>query len=289
MRFSVFFLMAGLSVGCAKQSGPYAQGASTGTAGQSATLQAEADAAWENRSDAAQLKAALTKYEQAFAADSTNRHAAVRLTRGWYWYGDVHETSDEGKLAAWDTAVKMGKRCMAINAEFTQLLEKGGETEASAAAKAMTVDDAGCLYWTASALGKWAKLTGFTTLLKHKDTVKAYITKVQDMDSDYSFHAPDRYFGAYYAIAPSFAGGDLTKSKEHFDKSIAGSPGYLATKVLYAKHYATKMQDGNLFEKLLNEVIAADPAAIAEITPENKAEQIKAQNLLETKGDYFAQ
>ena len=289
MRFSVFFLMVGLSAGCAKHSGSYTQAESTGSADQSATLQAEADAAWENRADAAQLKAALAKYEEAFGADNSNRHAATRLTRGWYWYGDVHESTDEGKLAAWDTAVKMGKRCMAINTEFTQLLDKGGETEASAAAKAMTIDDAGCLYWTASALGKWAKLTGFTTLLKHKDTVKAYISKVQSLDADYSYHAPDRYFGAYYAIAPSFAGGDLTKSKEHFDKSIAGTPSYLATKVLYAKHYATKMQDGNLYEQLLNEVIAADPEAIPAIGPENKAEQAKAQKLLETKGDYFAE
>ena len=137
----------------------------------------------------------------------------------------------------------------------------------------MGVEDAGCLYWTASALGKWAKLTGFTTLLKHKDTVKSYISTVQTLDNDFSYHAPDRYFGAYYAIAPSFAGGDLAKSKEHFDKSIAGSPGYLATKVLYAQYYATKMQDSQLYEKLLNEVISSDPEADPAIGPENKAEK----------------
>jgi len=287
MRFSFLLAAAVLSVGCSKHSGSYTQVASSGTADESAALQAEADAAWENRGDAAQMLVALNKYEAALNADSTNRHAATRLTRGYYWYGDVHETTKEGELAKWDAAVKMGARCMAINAEFTQLLEKGGETEASAAAKSMTVDDAGCLYWTASALGKWAKLTGFTTLLKHKDTVKSYIETVQKLDSDFLYHAPDRYFGAYYAIAPSFAGGDLAKSKTHFDASIAGSPGYLATKVLYAAHYATKQQDAALYERLLNEVIASDPAAIPELTPENTAEQAKAQKLLESKSDYF--
>jgi hypothetical protein len=289
MRFSVFLLTASLGLGCAKHAGSYSQQASTGTADQSAALVAEADAAWENRSDAAQLKAALVKYEAALDADSTNRHAAIRLTRGWYWYGDVHVKEDEAKLAAWNTAVQMGGRCMAVNSEFTQLLEKGGETEASAAAKAMTLDDAGCLYWTASALGKWAKMTGFTTLLKHKDTVKSYIETVQKLDDDFSYHAPDRYFGAYYAIAPSFAGGDLNKSKTHFDKSIAGSEGYLATKVLYAQYYATKQQDRDLFERLLNEVITADPTADPAIAPENKAEQAKAQHLLDTESDYFAE
>lgn len=288
MQKMTFILAVLLSAACAKHSGSYNQVASTGTADQSATLQAEADAAWEQRSDAAQLKVALSKYESALDADSTNRHAAIRLTRGWYWYGDVHETTTEAKLAAWNTAVKMGSRCMAVNPQFTQLLEKGGETEASAAAKAMEEADVPCVYWTATALGKWAKLTGFTTLLKHKDTAKSYIETVQKLDPTFNYHSPDRYFGALYAIAPSFAGGDLDKSKVHFDKSVAGSPGYLATKVLYAQYYAIKTQDDSLFEKLLNEVIAADPMADAAIGPENKAEQAKAQHLLNTKADHFA-
>jgi hypothetical protein len=58
--------------------------------------------------------------------------------------------------------------------------------------------------------------------------------------------------------------------------------------VLYAQYYAIKTQDDNLFEKLLNEVIAADPMADASIGPENKAEQAKAQHLLNTKADHFA-
>jgi len=93
MRFSLIFAATMLTIGCAKHSGSYEQVASTGTAEQSAGLQAEADAAWENRGDAAQLKLALDKYESALQADSTNRHAAVRLTRGWYWYGDIHEST----------------------------------------------------------------------------------------------------------------------------------------------------------------------------------------------------
>ena len=43
------------------------------------------------------------------------------------------------------------------------------------------------------------------------------------------------------------------------------------------------------YEQLLNEVMAADPEAIPAIGPENKAEQAKAEKLLETKGDYFAE
>jgi hypothetical protein len=67
--------------------------------------------------------------------------------------------------------------------EITALLAKGDEDEASAA-RAFVKDDVPCLYWTSSALGKWAKLTGLTTTLKHLPTVKAYMTRVGELDGE---------------------------------------------------------------------------------------------------------
>jgi len=273
--------------GCAKHSATYEKGTASGTAEQSATLLKEGLSLWEGRDDAEKLKAALAKFEAAYNADPTNRDAATLLTRGWYFWGDVKTDVEEEKLTAWDTAVQWGGRCMATNAEFTELLKKGNETERTAV-RVMKAEDAGCLYWTASALGKWAKIKGFATLLKHKDTVKTYIAKVEEVDQDFYYAGPDRYFGAYYSVAPSFAGGDLDKSQVRFDKSIEAQPGYLGTKVLKAQYYATKRQDSALFDTLIDEVLAADPDAIPEIGPENRAEQAKAKNLKAKKSDFFA-
>lgn len=288
MRITPSILIAaGLAVGCAKHSATYEQAAATGTAEQSQTLLAEAMELWNGRDDAETLKASLGKFEAAYNADPSNRDAAIHLTRGWYFLGDAKTDDAEGKLAAWDTAVKWGGRCMAINAEFAGLMEKGNETERTAI-RVMTKDDAGCLYWAASALGKWAKLKGFSTLLKHKDTAQAYVRRVEELDENYFYSGPDRYFGAVYAVAPSFAGGDLSKAIVRFDESIAAQPGYLGTKVLKAELYATKMQDAALFEQLLNEVVAADASALPELGPENRAEQDKAKKLLANKSDFFA-
>jgi hypothetical protein len=273
--------------GCAKHSATYEQASATGTAEQSAALYDEGMALWEGRDDDAKLTAALGKFEAAYNADPSNREAATMLTRGWYWHGDVKLSEDEAKLEAWNTAVQWGGRCMAVNAEFTELLKKGDETERTAI-RVMKAEDAGCLYWTASALGKWAKMHGFGTLLKHKDTVKAYISRVNEIDSSYFYAGPDRYWGAYYSVAPSFAGGDLAKSVVHFDKSIEAQPGYLGTKVLKASLYATKMQDQALFDTLLDEVLAADANMSPELGPENRAEQGKATKLKAQKSDFFA-
>ena len=288
MRNQALFFVSALSfAGCAKHAATYEQATATGTAEQSTALFQEGQALWEGRDDDANLTAALEKFEAAYNADPTNRDAAIMLTRGWYWQGDVKLSEDEAKLEAWNTAVEWGGRCMAVNSEFTDLLQKGDESERTAI-RAMKVEDVGCLYWTASALGKWAKLHGFGTLLKHKDTVKAYITRVGELDGAYFYAGPDRYWGAYYAVAPSFAGGDLTVSVKHFDKSIEAQPGYLGTKVLKASLYATKMQDQAMFDQLLDEVLAADADAIPELGPENRAEQNKAKNLKAKKSDFFA-
>ena len=102
------------------------------------------------------------------------------------------------------------------------------------------------------------------------------------------FARDDANLGAVYAVAPSFAGGDLDKAQERFDQSIEKQPDYLGTKVLKAAYYATKRQDEALFDKLLDEVIAADPDAIADLGPENRAEQAKAKALKAQKSDFFA-
>ncbi|MDP2312102.1 MAG: TRAP transporter TatT component family protein [Pseudomonadota bacterium] len=279
-----------LLLACGKQIGTYqveAPAAAATTADQKSALKAEADGLWNERGDKAKLQAALVKYEQVYTMDATDREVAGRLVRGWYFLGDGHELEKDAKLSAWSTSIEWGKKCLAINTEFTGLLAKGDEDEASAA-RAFTKDDVPCLYWTSSALGKWAKLTGLTTTLKHLPTVKAYMTRVGELEPTYYYSGPDRYWGVFYAALPSFAGQDLTKSKEYFDKAISAQPDFFGNRVLFAENWATKTQNKADFEAALNGVLAASPTVLPDILPEMESEQRKAKVLLENKGNYFA-
>ncbi|NOY26436.1 MAG: hypothetical protein GXP62_11240, partial [Oligoflexia bacterium] len=242
---------------------------------------------WAQRSDKTQLQAALAKYEEAIAADPTNRQIAGRLVRGWYFLGDAHETEKEAKLADWDQAITWGKRCLAINTDFAELLQKGDEKE-STAVRVLTLDDVPCLYWTSSSLGKWAKMSGLGKTLKNLPTVKAYITRVGELDPDYFYSGPDRYWGAYYSAIPSFAGQDLDKSHQHLQIAITSHPEYLGTTVILAEYWAVKSQDKAAFEEALNTVLAANPDTVAEIASENRAEQAKARKLMAEESDLFA-
>ena len=266
-----------------KQKGTYAVDAASGSANDA--LVAEADALWEKRGDKESLQSALVKYEAAYTADPRNRHVAGRLVRGWYFLADAHTMVKDQKLANWDTAINWGKKCLAINDEFKAKIA-AGEKEADAIGAA-TKDDVPCLYWTASSLGKWAKGYGIAKALKHKDTIVAYITRVSELQPDYFYGASDRYWGAYYSVLPSFAGQDLDLSKTHFDKSIEIAPGYLGTRVLMAENWAVKSQAKPVFERNLKLVLEADPDAIPEIAPENRAEQAKAKAILAQTDELF--
>ncbi len=278
-------LALSVSVACQnKHQGTYELEAAASTGSDASAVIAEADALWEQRGDAAQLEAALAKYEEAWNLDPKNRHVSQRLTRGFYFLGDGHKTEMADKLAAWDTSITWGKKCLALNEEFVAILEKGDEAE-DMAVRVATADDVPCLYWSASALGKWAKASGLGKTLKNLPIVKAYQTKVTELDPDYFYGGPDRYWGAYYAAIPSFAGQDLGKSKEHLDASLASHNDYLGTHVIVAEYWAVKSQDGETFTRELEWVLAQSPDIIPELRPEHEAEQRKAKALLERKAE----
>ncbi|MBW1881019.1 MAG: hypothetical protein JRJ84_21915, partial [Deltaproteobacteria bacterium] len=161
-----------------------------------------------------------------------------------------------------------------------------GEKEKEATTHA-TVEDVPCLYWTSSALGKWAKAQSLSKTLKHLPTVKAYISKVEELQPEYYHFGPARYWGAYYSALPSFAGQDFEKSAAYFQTSIDGAPNYLGTLVLRADYLAVPSSDIATFDGDLAAVLAADTSVLPEVTPENIKEQEKARALIEKRSELF--
>ena len=238
----------------------------------------EADAAFANRGDKASLEKAITLYEQALAsaAPEAQRDMAVKLARANYFLSDAHYRGDKkNQKTYYHKAYEWGMKCLNANPAY-----KAKADDVDEAAKAITKDDAPCAYWAATGLGKWAKLDGLTAEIKQKDTIVALITQVSKVDNDYFFGGPDRYFGTYYAVLPWVMGGDMKKSKKHYEASLKIAPFYLGTKVLMADNYAAQKGDKELYVKLLKEVVDADISAHPEVKPENESEQAKAKELL---------
>jgi TRAP transporter T-component len=272
---------------CAKHSGSDAGGGAQNATTADASVLTQADALWEQRADEGKLQEALARYEDALTADPKSRHALEQLTRGWYFWGDAFTGDKDVKVERWGKAIEYGTRCLALNEDIGRQIAQGAkEKDAIAAA---TKDDIGCIYWTATALGKWGKIQSLSKTLKHLPTVKAYVAKVEELDPSFYHYAPARYWAAYYAALPSFAGQDLAKSAEYFDAAIKAAPYYLPTRVLRAEFLAVATQDVAMFDADLAEVLASDPNAKPEagITPENLKEIEKARALQARRLELF--
>lgn len=259
--------------------------AATATADDGASLEAvlaEGAALFAERVDEAKLKEAMAAYEKALALDPNNRTALLHLTRGWYFHGDTQLSDKDAKIAVWEKAIAYGKRCLALNPTFAQRVQNEPEKDAIAAA---TKDDAPCIYWLASALGKWGRIQGIAKVLGQLPTVKAYISKVEELDPEYFHYGPARYWGAYYSSS-SFTRDD-EKSRAYFQASVDGAPYYLPTRGLRAEQFAVMTKDFPLFAEDVKFILAFDPTSFAELTPENTLEQKKAQALWDRRNELF--
>jgi hypothetical protein len=95
------------------------------------------------------------------------------------------------------------------------------------------------------------------------------------------------YLGILSTLRPPALGGDFEKGKSYFELAIEISGGKnLSVKVEYANGYAKPLYDRELHDKLLSEVLLADPI-INGYTLTNILAQEEAVLLLESADDYF--
>jgi len=249
---------------------------------------AAGDAAFALRADRAQLELAIQKYEEAVKLKDDDYATYEKLARACYALGDgwlFFEQNDNKALflATYEKGYGYAQRGMAaLSPAVEQRLAAG--VDLKDAAQLIGKDGIGLLYWYAVNLGKWGNAQDITVVLTYKERIYAIMERVLELDPQYFYGAADRYFGAYYSIAPSFAGGDLDKSWTHFQTSLKISP-YPATWNLIAEFYAPKRQDGKLFDEMIQKVLDAPEDIIPELAAETRAEKRRAEQLLKRKAD----
>jgi hypothetical protein len=286
------------------QEDPGGSGATSEADGSGSNASADGDAAWAKRTSPAAVREAITAWESALECEpgtaspkercadvetsAATLEALTKLTRAYYFLADGYLRADKNAyLATMDGGVFWGERALvAASPEFEEKMR--AKSKFSDAIKVIEENAVPAGYWYAASLGKWAKRTSFAVLVGQKDNIRATMTRVLELDPEFFHWAPDRYFGAFYAIAPKFAGGDLAKSHEHYDKSLERADYYLGTKVLMAENLAVKEDDVDTFTSLLEEVVATPDSAVPEeLWPEAAVEREKAKELLAQKEDIF--
>lgn len=210
-----------------------------------------------------------------------------KLSRSYYLLAEQldQEEEVEEKLALYQKGLDSAERAMNCFPEFRAAIAAGEDEEV--AVKQIPLAGIAGVYWTTVNLSKWSRIKGFSYILFNKNKGWEMIQHVRALDDAWYYGAADRYLGAFYAVAPSIAGGDMTLSWEHFQASLAAAPHYLATHVLIAEYYATKMQDRELFRERLQFVLDTPLDVYADIIPLQRLEKEKARHMLANIDEYF--
>ena len=152
----------------------------------------------------------------------------------------------------------------------------------------MTAEDITYLYGYAVAWTGWIQAnSGDWNAIGQLARVKLMMARVLELDETWDRGGAHLYLGGLETILPASMGGRPDLGKIHFEKAIQLADGkFLMTKVVYAEQYAKLMFDKVLHDRLLNEVIQADPNFDG-MTLTNRIAQERAVVLLADGEEYF--
>jgi TRAP transporter TatT component family protein len=117
--------------------------------------------------------------------------------------------------------------------------------------------------------------------------IQAIMQRVITLDENYSSGRAHLYMAVLNSQLSPALGGKPEIGRMHFEKAIAISGGKdLIAKVEYARRYARLMFDRPLHDRLINEVLDADPVS-KNLTLSNTIAQQQARLLQATSAKYF--
>ncbi len=144
------------------------------------------------------------------------------------------------------------------------------------------------LYTYATTWAAWIQVNSSRwSSLADLPKVQALLEAVVALDETYDHGQAHVYLGVINAQLPPSLGGHPEVAQAHFQRAIELSHGHnLIAKVEYARTYARLMFDRELHDRLLREVLAANPR-INGLTLSNVIAQRQAHILLAESQEYF--
>jgi hypothetical protein len=246
---------------------------------------AEGERAFAERGAPARLEAALAAYGRAAAQRPGDPAAELGLARAEAFRALSSEEPARAK-PAWEASARAAERALrGLAPAWAAAIDRGED----AAAAAAHVDARGAepLYLLAQGAMGAARATGPSAVLAVKDAALGMMARAAELDERLDAAGPHRALGAWRAALPVAAGGGASAARAHFDRARALAPADLLARVAEAETYAVLVQDGALFDRLLAEVAAADPARDGERGPENGVARRRAVVLAARRARLF--
>ena len=157
------------------------------------------------------------------------------------------------------------------------------------ALKRLGKKDTPYLFWAATCWANWIRLNlDSMEALSELPRVEWMMNRVLEVDEGFYYGGPHLFMGIWFASRPKIAGGDLQMAREHFLKALdLGQGKFLMAYVYYAKYYAQKMMDRELFVSTLQKVLETPAETSPDLILVNTVAKKEAKELLGHVGDYF--
>jgi tetratricopeptide (TPR) repeat protein len=279
---------------CATKKPPADVGDVAGTAAQQPPVQPtdlpDADTAYGLRHERVSTEQAIALYEAALAEDPERpdgKAVRVRLSILYYglaYYFDRDESKKhkmgtywKGKQSAWDA--------MMMDPGFAEGIEEGEKIQV--AIHRASVESVDAAYWCALNWSRWGEQKGILRVAMDIPKVRGVNEWILEQAEDYYMAAVHRFFGAFFAEIPSFAGQDFDRSLAHFERAIELFPDWPENQVNQAFYHSPKVNDRQTFEDLLNYVIALEIPEGSPYRFEYIVARVDAEELLARGDDLF--
>ncbi|MDH4320562.1 MAG: TRAP transporter TatT component family protein [Desulfobulbaceae bacterium] len=166
---------------------------------------------------------------------------------------------------------------------------KAGPEELQPMLAKVRAEDAGALFWGGYGWAVWVRFQqGSPEALAALTRIEPIMARVLELDESYHHGSAHLFLGALYGAKPALFGGNPVASRAHFERALAlGQRRFLTAQVTFAETYARQMFDRELFQSLLEEVLAAPLDASPDLKASNSLAKMKARQLIEQIDTFF--
>lgn len=139
------------------------------------------------------------------------------------------------------------------------------------------------LFWGTMGWLSWVRQQqGAPAAMADLVVIERIMARILDLDERFQAGSVHLFFGGYYASRPAMLGGDLERSREHFERALVLSDRrFLIIQATYAEIFSRQAFDKELHDNLLKEVLDFPLDSAPEFALSNQIAKRKARRLLE--------
>lgn len=221
----------------------------------------KAEALWRERETPGKAAEGISAYETLLEGRPGDYEVLLRLSRLHYWVGqNLEQANKQEALAHYGKGGEYGRMASEIAPE-----KPGG------------------YFFEAANLARQNNLKGSLSNVWGVSTVRKLNEKTAEIDPDYFYRGPDRFFCAFFTKLPGLLGGSTSKAIEYGKRAVAAYPNYAGNRFFLAEAYL-KNGNNDLARKELEAAAVLSDTEFPGAVPEQRIEKKRAEALLKRIG-----